>query len=376
LLAREHAPYVTDAATLTELVLLNCESALAVLPEVYVSSATQELLDSLLEEEREGKATGYVQDIDGVMGYMDITEADRARRIARQQSIVDVARRYCQATPVYGPGRLPRGLETAEHVLERDEYEALLLAAEKNATLITLDGRLAMLALQALGTKPVSVQALLMHAETKGALEPAAHSYACVLQFLANRTFVSLRERDLVTMCLQGGRVLDRGLQRLKDYLANPNTNFESGARVALEFLELQPRQFTRVAALSELLSHIVEALLRHPACVQAELLPRVSMFLQLLTERALVPDSPYPLADLHIEARRQGYYELFANALQEAVNMAARPSSKRTIRLKVLACTRIPMLVYDRSRLGGEDIPSERELVGSTSIDGASVSM
>ena len=125
---------------------------------------------------------------------------------------------------------------------------------------------------------------------------------------------------------------------------------------MALEFLELQSQQFTQVAAFAEILSHIVEALLRHPACVRDELLGFVTMHLQHLVE-GLIPQNPYPFANLHIEEKRRKYYELFAAVLQEAMNMAAGPISKRAIRLKVLACTRIPMLVYDGSNIDSEAV-------------------
>jgi tetratricopeptide (TPR) repeat protein len=350
LLTREAASYVIDAATLAELVSLNSVNVLSILPRVYASRATQELLESLLEEACESKAEGYVQDVDGVMRYLDITESDRARDIKFFEALIDALQCYCEVLPAYGPECLVAGLEKAESILEREEYGALLLAAEKDATLFTLDGRLAILARQFHKTGSVWPQTLLMHAVNKGAMERATYSYACVQLFLSHRSFVSLRAQDLVVMCLQGGAFLQYGLQRFKEYLANPSTEYESGSRVALEFLELQAHQFTHVKALCELASHIVEACVRHPACDRDVFFSMVNKLFQKFIEELIGPEHLYPPANIYRATKRRILFELFGNSLREAVTHAAVSTRGRALRLKVLFCTERPLMMYDGS--------------------------
>lgn len=221
LLERPDAAYVVDAATIAELTRIGCQRALAVLPKVYCSTKTLEVLEVCLEEAQTVGESGSLLDDEGQMRFIEYSARDKKRRVTFLRSMVEAVRAHCEVIPAYGPDTLPDGLENAEEALEAEEYSAMLLVAERDATLLTVDGRLAQLAAATLQRPWVWPQVLLMHAGSKGVIGPRDYSQAVLQQFLGNRTFVSLAAYDLLWMALQGGFTLRYGVQRFKDYLVS-----------------------------------------------------------------------------------------------------------------------------------------------------------
>jgi tetratricopeptide (TPR) repeat protein len=348
LLERPDAAYVVDAATIAELTRIGCQRALAVLPKVYCSTKTLEVLEICLEEAQTGGESGSLLDDEGQMRFIEFSARDKERRVAFLQSMVEAVRAHCEVIPAYGPDTLPDGLENAEEVLEPEEYSAMLLVAERDATLLTVDGRLAQLAAVTLQRPWVWPQVLLMHAGSKGVIGPRDYSQAVLQQFLGNRTFVSLAAYDLLWMALQGGFTLRYGIQQFKEYLASPDTEFVSGARVALEFLNLLAEHRSQVKAFAELLGHLVEGALRHPSADAEWFLAEVGDLTEQLVVSTAGPESHYPPLETLRETRLKALGNVLAQAVQAGLELTARPDQRRAVKLDALKCTVAPHLVFD----------------------------
>jgi tetratricopeptide (TPR) repeat protein len=348
LLERPDAAYVVDAATIAELTRIGCQRALAILPKVYCSTKTLEVMEVCLEEAQTVGESGSLLDDEGQMRFIKYSDRDKERRVAFLQSMVEAVRAYCEVVPAYGPDTLPDGLEKAEEVLEAEEYSAMLLVAERDATLLTVDGRLAQLAAATLQRFWVWPQVLLMHAGSKGVIGPRDYSQAVLQQFLGNRTFVSLAAYDLLWMALQGGFTLRYGIQQFKEYLASPGTEFFSGARVALEFLNLLASHRSQVKAFAELLGHLVEGALRHPSADAEWFLAEVADLTAQLVVSTAGPESHYPPLEALREARLKALGNVLAQAVQAGLELTARPDQGRAVKLDALKCTVAPHLVFD----------------------------
>lgn len=348
LLQRADAEYVIDAATVAELASLDCLAALAALPRIYISTKAVETLEARLEEAKLERSGGQMFDDNGTMRFVEYTNQDRERQTAFIQSMVDAVRQHCVMAPAYGPEELPADLERAQNVLEDEELAALLLTAEKSATLFTVDGRLAQFGFIAAKLKSVWPQEVLRYAGEHGKLTHQQYSYAVVRMFLRNRSFVSLGSYDLVFMCLQGGHVLTEGLQRFKDYLASSSTELASAASVAFEFLELQTRHRTQFKAFAELLDHIVEASLRHPHCDQEALLNIARNFASEMAHKSNSPLVPYAPVENLRKMRMRVYTEVLMEAIEAAAKLALSPPRQRAIKLRALKCTQPPYLTFD----------------------------
>lgn len=348
LLERPDAAYVVDAATIAELTRIGCQRALAVLPKVYCSTKTLEVLEVCLEDAQSVKESGNLLDDEGQMRFIEYSAQDKERRVTFLQSMVEAVRAHCEVIPAYGPDTLPDGLENAEEALEAEEYSAILLVAERDATLLTVDGRLAQLAAATLHRPWVWPQALLMHACSKGVIGPRDYSQAVLQQFLGNRTFVSLAAYDLMLMVLQGGFTLRYGIQQFREYLASPDTEFVSAASVVFEFLNLLAGHHSQVKAFAELLGHLVEGALRHPSCNAEWFLAEIADLTVQLVFSTAGEESPYPPLEKLREMRINAIDEAIARAVQVGVELATRPDQRRAVKLDALKCTVTPYLVFD----------------------------
>lgn len=360
LLQRADAEYVVDVATIAELASLDCLAALAALPRVYISTKAVETLEARLEEVKleHPRSSGQMFDDNGTMRFVEYTNQDRERQAAFIQSMVDAVHQHCVMAPAYGPEEPSVDLKRAHGVLEDEEHAALLLTAEKNATLFTVDGRLAQFGFVAAKLKSIWPQEVLRYAEEQRKLTYHQYAFAVVRMFLRNRSFVSLGPHDLVFMCLQGGYALTEGLQRFKDYLASSSTELVSAVSVAFEFLELQTQYPTQFKAFAELFGHIVEASLRRPHCNQEEFLKLVFNLANDITIKCNAPSIPYA----PVEERRKMRMLVYSNALREAIETAIKlalsPPRQRTIKLRTLKCMQPPYLTFDGDAKDSMELP------------------
>lgn len=350
LLERAQAAYVVDAATITELTRIECQGVLATLPKVYCSTKTLEVLEVCLEEAQSVGENGRIFDEDGEMRFVEYSSRDNERKVKFMQTAVDAVRAHCEVMPAYGPEALPEGLEKAEEILEAEEYSALLLIAEKNATLLTVDGRLAQLATATFKRASVWPQVLVMHGVNKGLIQPRDYSQAIVRQFLSNRTFVSLTAHDLLWMVLQGGFTLRFGVQRFKEYLESTDTEFTSVADVVFAFLNLLAAHRSQVKGFAELLGHLVEAALRHPTANAEWFLAEIAELTVQLVASTVDENFAYPVLESMRQKRMAALSNVLEQAVKGAIELATRPDQRRAVKLEALKCTITPHLVFDGS--------------------------
>lgn len=365
LLDQPDAVYVIDAVTIAELVHINGDKALEALPKVLLSTQAMALLEEQLEQAKSDQSAGQLIELDGEMRFVESTPESKVNQLAQCKKMVDVAQRYCEIVPVYGPVEMSQELEALHTVLQEEEYSALLLAVEHQATLLTLDGHLAQLAATTLNLTRVWPQAVVRYAADERILSEVENNLASVRQFLGNRSFISIGAHDLVFLCLQGGFALRTGLQRFKEYLSSPSTDFQSVVGVMFEFLKIQSKLLTQFKAFTELLSHLVEAVLRHPACPRESFMLHVVIVVRRLIITAAGPKTYFPGQGKQRSTRINIQMKLIWEALQLAEKLARNPAKPRAIKLKSIMGTVIPTLAFD----GTVSTPYERD----TQVSGAS---
>jgi len=110
-----------------------------------ISALTLEILEKNLRDAREDDSVGAAMEIDGQFCFIEFDTNHRKHRVAFAKGLVEIAREHCCTTP--DAASSPQAsTELSAEVLSMEERELLLLAKECNATLLTADGRLRMLA--------------------------------------------------------------------------------------------------------------------------------------------------------------------------------------------------------------------------------------
>jgi hypothetical protein len=348
-LARTNSSYVTDALTLTELVNFGVPEALAGLPKVYITPVTMGILEENLRDAEEDKSIGTAIDIGGQLNFIEFDDEYRELRITFAKELVEAAKKYCTVQPAYGELTPPENAPQFFDILTGEERELLLLAKDCSATLLTLDGRLRMLAKFGVKVDGVWPQALLTHCLHTDQIQLEKGAEFSIKAFLTNRRFVSLRSNDLVWMVLQGDSYIQKGIQAFKQHLQSAETEVGSATTVALEFLDAIAGLEPQFGAFGELLVHIMEAIYRRQD-LPSNFNVTVDTFVFNLTAKLGGVPHPYPplkrmRAEL-IHKQREYLHE----RLVEARNWSSKPVEPRPIAVRVLYCTKIPFLILDKS--------------------------
>lgn len=368
ILARNDAMFVTDALTLAELVNFGVSEVFAALPKIYISPLTMEILSSNLQEAEQDKSLGTAIDRDDQIGFIEFDDRHKERRIAFARELVEVAKRYCNIQPAYGELTSPIEIPKFKDILQNEEREMLLLAKDYDATLLTLDGRLRMIA-KAVNVNGVWPQALLMHCLTKGKITAARSAEFTIKQFMTNRKFVSLSSWDLVWMVMQGDSYVQQGIQNFKRYLECPDTEFESITRVALEFLATIAGLQTQMGAFGELFVHIVESIFRRKDC-PTDYHNVIEIFVYDLLEELAGKSHFYPPVNWLRENKIRGQLNYLLERLAEARSRSNSSRETRPIAVRVLYATKIPCLILDKSVSECVPLESAKEENNNISLD------
>jgi tetratricopeptide (TPR) repeat protein len=329
-LLQSEGVYILDGATLAELARIDGVNLLSLLPKVWVSSATRDLIEGRLEMALVGRTEGTAFIYEGELAFRERTDEDHAREVAILRKMAGAIKAHCEVAPAYGTKEFATLAKQAQGAISSEEHAVLLLAIEKQATLIAVDARLRSFASGIFGLHGVWPQALLEMAHERGVLTQSNYSHAVLKQFLANRSFVSVSSRDLQLMAYQGSSWLGYGMKVLDEYLASPGTEFHSAADVAFGFLQLLGEGNCHFGPIVKLLERVGEASLRHKDCPKS-----YAITLAESAQKAFSGGNP---------TRKH----LLALAVQRAGAASALPKKARSLDgVQVLMCSNPPMIAH-----------------------------
>lgn len=340
---------VADSTALSELARHDVGHALGAVPRLLVSAATKEVVDVLVAEAETDESFGTAFDNDGKLGFIEFDERRKKERLSFARAMAEILDR-CDVLPAYGDLGESENARGLAKVMGREEKEMLLLAREHGAVLLTLDGRIRMLARLIFGIEGVWPQAIVMRGREVGLVAQRDVSAFTVGEFLSNRTFVSLRAEDLLWMVSQGDMMLQTGVSALKRYLASPETDRDSSFEVSLGFLQGVAHLLnTQLGAFGELLFHLAEAMFRRADCPEDW-----AGYLDEFAKNLLINAAPAEHILPAVNYLRNRDLALRVNFIQgrlnEALARSKEPPSTGPVRVRVLHCGIKPWLVVDKS--------------------------
>lgn len=150
-----------DLATLADLVSLRCASTLAAVPKVYLSTSAVQILDHLRASAINDRPLGKVGEVNGEIRVITYPDDYRSRQLAFYEQIQRSIDQYCTVCPAYGASSIPTEFVALDGQIGDDEYEALLLAVEKDAVLLSVDLHLRQVAEACLKVKSIWPQAMM-----------------------------------------------------------------------------------------------------------------------------------------------------------------------------------------------------------------------
>jgi len=140
-------------------------------------------------------------------------------------------------TPVIGPKTITKHHRTLESLLDSATLDAVYLALERDAALLSDDGGLR-LSVPSVGlTDSLPVQPLLMFAMDQGALTHEAYVDVVMDKIARKHDFTTIRTEDLVAVVRRKPSTVSASVAATLDTLRSPTLELNSGVQVCGEFL-------------------------------------------------------------------------------------------------------------------------------------------
>ncbi|MBA5639476.1 hypothetical protein H3H37_20645 [Duganella sp. LX20W] len=337
---------VIDLATLADLVSLGCEAALTAIPVIYISTVAVQILDGLRSDAADSHKFGRVGVVDGELQVVKYPDDYGDRCLAFYSRIQSVIDQYCTVCPAYGVSDMPPEVVSINDQLGEDEYEVLLLAAEKQAVLASVDLHLRQLAESALGVQGVWPQVLMGYAASKGLLPAVTYRYAMQLLFRSNRTLVAVDAADLLYMFQQGDHAFQSGIAKMVELFSTRPCNVVYALAVVEDVIAGVAKVASRLKVVLEIVEYLYEPLFRHPD-QPADLYDRAVARVRYLAHAfrnlpAWISFGAAPLADANVI---DSVAQLLVARVDAARARAASVHVPRTLPIKVLYVTSRPSL-------------------------------
>ena len=351
LLAQKEMAVVVDSIALAELALFGALKALDALPKILMSTATKETIDAFLHEVENDESIGTAFDNDGKLGFIEFDESHRQTRREFANALADVVSR-CEVAPAYVDIDAMGEAGKFAKLLALEERETLLLAKERNAILLTLDGRLRTAAKQLSGVSGAWPQVLVLRALQAGVLSRRAAIEFNAREFMSNREFVSIRSVDIMWMATQGDQWLQQSFARLRSYLSSSSTDRDSSFAMVLEFLRDISRVYIQVGAFAALLSYFSETFHSRKDFDPNtdEELFRVS---RQITYDAAPMEHLLDIVNVEREQDIEARLRLFASAIFAGRERARESAPPEPLRVRILHCATRPWMIVDKSADG-----------------------
>jgi len=234
---RGQSPFVTDMVTIAELTRRDVfTAAKQVMGRVLVPrSAEDELMDALQLADRQGPAATLGE----CDGHVVLAEASAEGHAQRQMFMRQVLTnlKACEVVPVLGPAQPSNQLRQLTRVLDATTADAIYLALERGAILLTEDGAIQRFYTGVSGASACSIQPILLVAEARKRLTRNKVAAVLAQKIADNHDFVTVRAQDLLVLARKTPHEVSELVSIALRAIGKPTVEFISAINVALEFI-------------------------------------------------------------------------------------------------------------------------------------------
>lgn len=238
LLAAGGKRFVIDLPTMGELVGTGVFRAVApLLGRPLVPQTAREELTNIIQFQETAPSKMSLREDDGQYIREEKTQEQLDRRLALLREMLACMDDLCEVTPVLGPKAITECHRTLEELLDNATLDAVYLALERDAVLLSDDGGLR-LATPVVGlVNSMAVQPLLMFARDCGTLAHSDYVDVVMGKLARNHDFISIRTEDLVAVARRDTAKVAAEVVTAFDTFRNRSLDLGSGVQVCGEFL-------------------------------------------------------------------------------------------------------------------------------------------
>jgi predicted nucleic acid-binding protein len=274
ILREDASTYVFDLLTIAELCQRGAfEAAADLLRCPLVPQTVREQLQALIELADGPQGTALMGEEDGCLTMTETPVAYHESRGKLLKQMLRAIDEHCEVVPTLGPKDITSLHRTLATALDHGTMDALYLAAERHAVLVSEDGALRMLASAVGIEKSVSSQAVMAEACERGLLTRDVHATAVISKVTSGHDFVSIQAEDLVAVALRTPLRVSNDIRSALDAFRKPSLEVISGVIVGCDFL-LQASRGLHPSVLAEYGTMVLDVLL-HGRPVHADAIRR-----------------------------------------------------------------------------------------------------
>lgn len=337
---------VLDLATLTELVLLKAELVLQVFDKVYVSTTTQHDLHAALEEAEIQNIVGTTAEIDDQFRVIEYTDQQKKHYLELLNCMQLCIDTYCEVIPSYGAHDISADAVKLEPFLGHDEYQALLLAHEKKALLLSVDQNLRAIGSTTFGVQGIWPQVLLMYAVNTGLITKNAFHGAVGFHFLGNRSYVSITGENLAWLMMLDKLELSATVKLIQREFSLETSEFWSTVAALEECLQVLLMKGSPLESILRCIEIFYETHFRHPSCPD-NFLDTACRRMFAFVQRIFLME-PLTYVDMHDVPLKEATLNLFMRQIYSAKEKVLTMKQNDIIGLTVLKVAKNPIVVID----------------------------
>jgi len=222
--------YVLDLVTLAELVRCDVfENAIKLLGTPFIPQTLKEQLLGLIQLVDAPKASSNMREENGQFYMTDIPAKYYEQRKEFLQRLLACVNKYCEVVPTFGPSTVTKNQRLLAQLLDNTSIDAIYLALERNAILLSEDGALRFLATQVGVTDTLWLQPLLMHLRELKLLKQSEYSRIIIEKLSLGHDFVSVGSDDLVWAAKKSTSTLSPQVKAVLETFKRPSLELRSG---------------------------------------------------------------------------------------------------------------------------------------------------
>ncbi len=240
LLRNDGARYVLDLVTLAELVRCGAfENAIKLLGTPLIPQTLKEQLLGLIQLVDAPKASSNMREENGQFYMTDIPTKYYEQRKQFLQRLLAYANKYCEAVPTFGPSTITKSQRLLAQLLDNASNDAIYLALERKAILVSEDGALRFLATQVGVTDTLWIQPLIMQLRDLKLLKQSEYSRIIIEKLSLGHDFVSVGSDDLIWAAKKSPNILSPQVKAVLETFKRPTLELRSGIHVCAGFLRV-----------------------------------------------------------------------------------------------------------------------------------------
>lgn len=238
LLAAGDKRFVVDLPTLGELVGTDMfRTVAALLNRPLIPQNAREELINIIKLQETLPSTMSLSGEDGQDTREETTQEQIDRQLTLLKEMLNCIDDLCEVTPVLGPKEITENHRGLENLLDHATLDAVYLALERNAVLLSDDGGLRRITPAVGLVDSMATQPLLMFAMNRGILAHSSYVDVVMGKLARNHDFISVNTNDLVALARRETGKVAAGIVATFITFRSRNLDLISAFQVCASFL-------------------------------------------------------------------------------------------------------------------------------------------